>query len=157
MAQAQVKNYNGAPALFIDGKVYPPMFATIRTIDDNTSHADEDYYRHLGESGIKVFFLICDTEWLKPGAFKLFKEEAELLLRAVPDAYIVMRIGMHAPPLWCKENPDETLTYSDGKKKSVFLFTESYRAEYTDGFYSFASEKWRADAAEALKQTHKMV
>lgn len=157
MAIAKVENYNGAPALLIDGKVYPPMFATIRTVDGDVSRADEDYYRHLGESGIKIFFLICDTEWLKPGAFQLFKEEAELLLRAVPDAYIVMRLGMHAPPAWCKENPDETLTYSDGKKKSVSLFTESFRAEYTDGFYSFASKKWRADAAEALKDTHKRV
>ena len=123
MAIAKVENYNGAPALLIDGKVYPPMFATIRTVDGDVSRADEDYYRHLGESGIKIFFLICDTEWLKPGAFQLFKEEAELLLRAVPDAYIVMRLGMHAPPAWCKENPDETLTYSDGKKKKrIFVY-----------------------------------
>ena len=106
----------------INGKPYAPMCATIRTIDGDVSRADENYYKRLGESGIKVFFLICDTEWLKPGAFELFKGEAELLLRAVPDAYIVMRLGMHAPPVWCKENPDEVLTYSDGKKKSVFLF-----------------------------------
>ena len=157
MAIARVENYNGAPALMIDGKPYAPMCATIRTIDGDVSRADENYYKRLGESGIKVFFLICDTEWLKPGAFELFKQEAQLVLRAVPDAYIVMRLGMHAPPVWCKENPDEVLTYSDGEKKSVFLFTESFRANYNDGFYSFASEKWRKEASEALKDTHRRV
>ena len=31
MAKAKIENYNGAPAVMIDGKPYPPMFATIRT------------------------------------------------------------------------------------------------------------------------------
>ena len=157
MAFAKVENYNGAPALMIDGKPYPPMCATIRTMNGTQMCVDQGYYKKLGESGIKVFFLICDTEWLNPGAFDRFKEEAQLLLEAVPDAYIVMRVGMHAPPLWCKENPDETLTYSDGKKKSVYLFTESFRSDYPDGIYSFASEKWRKDASAALIELHNMV
>ena len=157
MAKAKVQNINGSPALVIDGKVYPPMYATIRTVLGDESYADENYYKRLGESGIRIFFLICDTEWLKKGAFSLFAKEARLLLRAVPDAYIVMRIGMHAPPEWCKEHPDETLSYSDGKKKKVELWTESYRGTYEDGFYSFASEKWREDATVALTEIHNLV
>ena len=157
MAIAKVQNHNGAPALFIDGKVYPPMYATIRTINGNKTAIDKEYYRRLGESGIKVFFLICDTEWIKAGAFNLFKKEAEELLEVVPDAYIVMRISMHAPPEWCSENPDETLTYSDGKKKHASLFTESYVREYPDGIYSFCSEKWRKCACDALTEIHSML
>ena len=110
MAIAKVDYYNGSPALIVDGKVYPPMFATIRTINGTENVIDEEYYRKLGESGIKIFFLICDTEWIKKGAFDLFANEARILLRAVPDAYIVMRISMHAPPEWCEANPDETIT-----------------------------------------------
>ena len=157
MAIAEVKMHNGSPALFIDGKVYPPMYATIRTINNTETMIDKEYYRRLGESGIKVFFLICDTEWIKPGAFKLFSEEAEALLEAVPDAYIIARISMHAPPEWCTENPGETLTYSDGKKKAVSLFTESYVRDYPDGIYSFCSEKWRKKAADALTEMHEMI
>ena len=48
MAFAKVENYNGAPALLIDGKPYPPMCATIRTINGDVSHADEAYYKRLG-------------------------------------------------------------------------------------------------------------
>lgn len=157
MAVAKVEYYNGAPALTIDGKVYPPMYATIRTINGTENVIDEEYYKKLGEAGIKVFFLICDTEWIKKGAFELFRNEAEILLRAVPDAYIVMRISMHAPPEWCDENPDETITYSDGKKKTANLWTESYRKEYPGGIYSFCSEKWRRDATAALTEIHELV
>ena len=157
MAKAWVQDYNGSPALMIDGKPYPPMYATIRTINGEEMVIDEEYYRRLGECGIKVYFLICDTEWIKPGAFKLFEEEAAALLRAVPDAYIVMRISMHAPPEWCSANPSETLTYSDGKKKPAQLWTESYRKDYPDGIYSFCSKKWQADAIAALTEIHRLV
>ena len=128
MAIARIENYNGSPALMIDGKPYPPMCATICNNAVNRVIVDAEYYKQLGESGIKVFFLICDTEWLKPGAFQMFCEEAEILLKQVPDAYMILRIGMHAPVQWCNDNPDETLTYSDGKKKRGNLRTESFRA-----------------------------
>ncbi len=152
MAKAELKDYNGAPAIFIDGKVYPPMLATIRMTNVNDMKVDAQYYKKLGESSIKIYFLICDTEWLKPGAYAQFCHEAEILLREVPDAYIMLRIGLHAPPSWCEENPDETLTYSDGLKRSVHLHTESYLADYP-AIYSMSSQKWRDDAGAALLET----
>ncbi len=149
---AKLENYNGYPAIMVDGKPYPPMMATIRTISGDKLMVDEEYYKNLGASGVKIFFLICDTEWLKPHGFELFREEAEALLRVVPDAYIMLRIGMHPSPEWCEQNPDETLSYSDGLKRKMSLFTESYVADYP-AMYSLASEKWRHDAGEALKAT----
>ena len=74
---ARVENYNGYPAIMVDGKPYPPMMATIRTNAIDSMKIDKEYYRNLGKSGIKIFFLICDTEWLKPNGFKMFQEEAE--------------------------------------------------------------------------------
>lgn len=147
---AKVDNYNGYPAIIVDGKPYPPMMATIRTNNRDSMVIDEEYYKNLGKSGIKIYFLICDTEWLKPNGFNMFCEEAEKLLNAVPEAYIMVRIGMHPTPEWCKENPDETLCYSDGIKKPMHLYTESYEAEYP-AMYSLCSEKWRKDAGDALK------
>lgn len=150
--EAKVGDYNGMPAILIDGKAYPPMMATIRTNDRTKMVIDEHYYKSLGESGIKIFFLICDTEWLKKGAFDMFCEEAEKLLKNVPDAYIMVRIGMHPPAEWCAENPQETMCYSDGKKRPMHLFTESYEADYP-AMYSLCSEKWRHDAGKALIDT----
>lgn len=152
MARATVENYNGSPALMIEGRPYPPMMMTVRTNCIDHMEIDEKYYEELGKSGIKVFFLICDTEWIKKEAFDMFTEEAEKLLKAVPDAYIVARIGMHPPVSWCEENPGELMMYSDGKMREAKLFTESFRTTYP-GMYSLCSEKWRKDAGDALLKT----
>lgn len=156
MAKAEVKKHNGTPAIFIDGKVYPPMAATIRTNCRDHMNIDREYYRRFGESGIKLYFLICDTEWLKPGALEQFREEAEILLEEVPDAYIILRIGLHPPISWCESNPDELVRYSDGSLRPNHLYTESYEAEYP-AMYSLCSDKWRQDAGKALMETYDAV
>ena len=150
MITAKIENVNGRPAIKINGAVYPPMMATIRSTEGQfVTKVDEEYYRRLGESGIKIFFLICDTEWALENAFDRFCKEAEALIRAVPDAYIILRVGMHPSPEWCEQNPDETMCYSDGKKKPVHLQTESYVVEYP-AMYSLASQKWRETAGDYL-------
>lgn len=150
--KAEIKNHNGLPALFINDKVYPPMMATIRTIDNDNIVFDEEYFKCLGEAGIRIFFVICDTKWLKKDAIKLFDKEARALLKAIPDAYIVPRIGLHPTNEWLEENLDDVLTYSDGSKPGYSLYTESYRKELPH-VYSMVSEKWHNDAGQALKET----
>ena len=150
---AEIKNYNGRPAIFIDGKPFPPMMATVRTIQDqNEIVFDKEHFTKLGKAGIKIFFLICDTVWLKPNAVELFDKEARALLEAVPDAYIVPRIGLHPTNEWIQNNPDECIRYSDGSSPSTYLFTESYET-MLPAHYSLCSQKWREDAGEALKET----
>lgn len=150
---AQIKEHNGRPAIFIDGKPYPPMMATIRTMKNcNEIIFDEKYFRDLGEAGVKIYFLICDTLWLKPNALELFDYEARALLKAVPDAYIVPRIGLHPTNEWIAANPDECVRYSDGSSPGVHLFTESYVTDLPM-HYSLLSSKWRKDAGNALRET----
>ncbi len=152
----KIEEYNGSPSIMIDGVPYPPMMATVWNNSMDGLFVDEKYYKALGESGIKIYFLICDTEWLKPDGFDLLKKEAEILLRAVPDAYIMLRIGMHPPLSWCEENPDELVQYSDGEPKLAALRTESYEKDYPQ-MYSLCSEKWREDAGKALIDTHNKI
>ena len=120
MAKAVLENYHGSPAIMIDGKPYPPMMMTITTrggteplVDGKMPNPhlvlDPEYYRNLGKSGVKIFFLICDTQWLYPESFDLFRQEAETILKEVPDAYFMVRIGLHPPVSWMEENPDELL------------------------------------------------
>ncbi len=154
--KAELKDHNGRPALFIDGKVYPPMMATIRTVNDSKIIFDKEYFKNLGKAGIKVFFLICDTVWLKPNALELFDYEARSLLEVVPDAYIVPRIGLHPTNEWILENPDECTLYSDGSHPEVDLWTESYQAKMPR-WYSLCSQKWREDAGKALEETWKLI
>lgn len=150
---AEIRIHNGRPAIFIDGKPYPPMMATIRTMmGGNEIIFDSEYFKELGRAGLKIYFLICDTLWLKPNALELFDYEARKLLDAVPDAYIVPRIGMHPTNEWIKANPDECIKFSDGSQPGVNLFTESYVTDLPM-HYSLSSQKWREDAGKALRET----
>ena len=152
MKEAKLVEHNGSPAISVDGEIIPPMMATIRTNVFTDTLFDREYFRSLGESGIRIFFLILDTDWLKPGAFEIFKKEADQLMEVCPDAYIVPRLSTHPPIWWCEENPDELVRYSDGKIRPAELYTESYIATLP-GMYSFGSEKWRRDAARAVEDT----
>lgn len=149
---AEIRNLGGRPAIFIDGKPYPPMMATVRTIDKSDIHFDRDYFVQLGRAGIRIFFVICDTVWLKPDAVELFDTEARALLDAVPDAYIVPRIGMHPTNEWIAAHPEECVTYSNGDRPAVHLFSESYETDLP-AHYSLCSSKWREDAGKALAET----
>ena len=152
MKEAKLVEHNGSPAISVDEEIIPPMMATIRTNVFTDTLFDREYFRSLGESGIRIFFLILDTDWLKPGAFEIFKKEADQLMEVCPDAYIVPRLSTHPPIWWCEENPDELVRYSDGKIRPAELYTESYIATLP-GMYSFGSEKWRRDAARAVEDT----
>ena len=149
---AEIRDLGGRPAVFIDGVPYPPYMATIRTLKDSKEIIfDRDYFENLGKSGIKIYFLCCNTEWLVPGALELFDKEARMLLDAVPDAYIIPRICMHPPIEWVEAHPEECLTYSDGSRPPVHIFAETYEADYPMQ-YSLMSAKWRSDASVALRE-----
>lgn len=156
MAKASIEKVNGRLCIVADGEVLPPMMMTVRTSTKTDVLLDPAYFRALGKAGIRVFFLILDTEWLKPGAFDLFRREAETLLREVPDAYLCLRVGLHPPVSWCREHPEETVGYSDGKARPVHLYTESYEADYP-AMYSLCSERWRRDAGAALSELYDRV
>ena len=157
MKKAEIKNHNSRPAVFIDGKPFPPYMATIRTLKDSKEIIfDRDYFENLGKSGIKIFFLSCNTEWLVPDALSYFDKEARMLLDAVPDAYIIPRVCMHPPIEWVLAHPEECLTYSDGSKPGVHVFAESYEADYPMQ-YSLMSSKWREDASVALEELWKKI
>ena len=147
----RVEMRGGRPAVVIDGKVYPPAFATVRTRDNGGKEIcfDPAYFASLGAAGIKVYFLHCNTLWLQSDAVELFDYEARALLSAVPDAYIMPRIGLHPPIEWIEAHPGECITYSDGARPPFHLFTESYEADLPM-MYSLASSLWREAAGEAL-------
>ena len=149
---AEIRDLGGRPAVFIDGVPYPPYMATIRTLKDSKEIIfDRDYFENLGKSGVKIYFLCCNTEWLVPGALELFDKEARMLLDAVPDAYLIPRICMHPPITWVEEHPEECLTYSDGSRPPVHSYSESYEADYPMQ-YSLMSSKWREEASAALEE-----
>lgn len=145
--------HNGSMAISHNGKIYPPMMATIANVSNGEYKIDREYLRNLGESGIKIYFLICDTEWIRPDAFDKLDEEVKILLEEVPDALIMLRIGLHPSNEWIMENLDECLTMQDGSHPGDMLATESYKADMP-ACYTLYSDKWRKTAGEYLKDTY---
>lgn len=152
----EIRDYNGRPSIWIDGKPYTAPIAFIRSrekVDGKTQiFFDKDYFKALGEAGIKAYFISCNTLWLQPDALEVFDAEVKMLLEAVPDAYIIPRFGLHPPNEWIEANPDECVLYSDGTSPEADLFTESYQT-VMPRMYSICSQKWREDAADALIET----
>lgn len=148
--------HNGSIAISHNGKIYPPMMATIATIDRTQFDGyriDGEYFKNLGKSGIKIFFLICDSDWIGEDAVDMLDEQANELIRAVPEALIVLRIGLHPSNEWIKENMEECIRLSDGTYPQRTLRTESYMTDLP-GCYTLYSDKWRKVAGEHLKSTY---
>ena len=158
MSYTEIKSHNGNPTIFVDGKILAPMAMTLRRIDD------EEYIRKLGESGIKCFFVRYErTDWSCPGkdyidehgntvhepsGFEMFSDSVHLLLRNVPDAYIIVRICMSPPASWVSEHPDDAIQYSDGEGMA--------KSGYSS-YFSLASENWRKDALIELEKFCKKI
>ena len=142
MAIAVVNNINGSPAIVADGQILPPMAVA-------TWSMDRAYLTALGDAGVKIYFLICNTPWLKPDAMELLNAEAENLLSCVPEAYIILRVGLQPPLAWYEEHKDQVFTYNDGSQLPVWLASEVYY-EHVPGAYSLCSHVWRRDGEKAL-------
>ena len=153
VAKAEVRSINGCPAVYIDGSCYPfTQTATVRTHTPEGILFDEEYFKGMGEAGIKLFYITCDTEWGTPGSVGLFAEECRRLLAVIPDAYIMVRIGLHPPVEFTEKHPEECFTYNDGSTPPVVLANETFRREYPH-LYSQASAVWREKAKRELLKT----
>ncbi len=159
MSKAAIEMVHGEPAIVIDGKAFPPMGMT-------THVAKPDYLRKLGEAGMRLFFLPSVTRWFlpeknwtdargkshkEPGGIGRFKADAEMLLQAVPDAHIFVRLYLNPPVEWVKSHPDELMRYDDGSTKPAILASNDEL--YTlPGMYSLCSSAWRRDGDAALEE-----
>ena len=153
MATAEIKNLNGSPAVFIDGAPFPFTQAiTVRTHSENGLLFDKEYFRALGRAGIRIFYVTCDTDWCEEGATEKFRTECEMLLSAVPEAYIMVRIGLHPPVSFTEQYPEECFTYDDGSAPPVELANETFVRKYPH-LYSEASSVWVEQAQRALSDS----
>ena len=156
MAIAHVEQFNGSPAIMVDGRPCPPM--TITIMDGANAFAPErrDYFRRLGESGLKIFYVSASTRWHNPGdapagipdGVEAALKRIRFVLDAVPDGYIMLRLNMSPPAEWVNAHPEEQLTYSDGSHRPVICTTVGGKP--IDGMHSLCSEAWRAEGDKAL-------
>ncbi len=157
MAKANVIKHNGSPAICVDGKIYPPMTATVVTcrvpLGETGRTIDKDYYKSLGDAGIKIYYIMCNNLEADENGVKDFADEARALLSVVPDAYIMVRIVLNPSEKWLKENPNQLMRYNNDVTIPCDIRTESYRVHSEGGMLALCSQKWREDYGKALERT----
>ena len=162
MPVARVERYHGEPAIMIDGKPYPPMTITVPI-------KNPAYLKDLGEAGLKIYYIEASTTWNNPGmkapnvpfergdhkcplnGLQQTIRDLDMLMNAVPDAYVMLRLNVAPPTDWVNAHPEEMLTYSDGSHRKVICTTVG-RGEVLDGMHSLCSDLWRRDADRALAE-----
>lgn len=144
---AMVNMKEGIPSLNINGLAYPP-YAYMSYL------GEEKYYREAAAAGIHLYQIpaymgdrgINSTSGIGPFRSSVWKGEDEYdfsgikqdfdkVLRADPDAKVIIRFHLDPPLWWEKANPDEVCRLPDGS---------GYRV-------SFASKKWQKEAGKVLK------
>ena len=162
MPVTRVERCHGEPAIMIDGRPYPPMTITVPI-------KNPAYLKDLGEAGLKIYYIEASTTWNNPGmkapnvpfergdhkcalnGLEQTIRDLDMLMSAVPDAYVMLRLNVAPPTDWVNAHPEEMLTYSDGSHRKV-ICTSVGRGEVLDGMHSLCSELWRRDADQALAE-----
>jgi hypothetical protein len=145
VGRAEVRPFNGSPALFLDGK---PVFAAINWVSG--PQADrwdfEEQARRSAETGIHIYAFDVGkgTEWVGPGPgrpgdfdFSTVAARFGRVIKADPAALFHLRIYLETghDDWWEKAYPGECEILSDGRRNGM----------------SFASKVWQEQAEEFLR------
>lgn len=137
--RAEVRTVHGSPTVFVEGKPLPMMWFL-----PSSAAWREDYLRKLGQSGIKTFFVEFPVdEQTSSKGFAQFEWHADRALDAVPDAYLILRIGVGPSQQWLKDNPGEAKLIHDGSSAPPFEEDELH--------VQLVSQKWRIDKSRAIE------
>ncbi|MCC6729694.1 MAG: hypothetical protein IT208_10195 [Chthonomonadales bacterium] len=136
----RVGPHNGAPTLFVAGRPVSPVW-----VFQWRPRAEE--VRAMRRGGVHIWTFDLPVGWTGPGRFDFAEADQTILevLQADPDALIVPRVWMRAPPSWIDAHPLEAVRFADG-------------TGWVDNGWggtkheSFASRLWRRDACEALRR-----
>ena len=139
MSKFSVRKNDGVPALFRDGIPEVPVMYWMREL--NAEDLTDIY-----AAGIRLFTCYWTRTpmnhpfWIGENKydFSWFDEQMELFAKHCPEGWLAPRIFVSAPEWWLKENPDECIGYAQPEGVPLNV--------------SFASEKWKKEAGEALRQ-----
>lgn len=135
---AEIAQWHDAPTLMVEGQPVPPMWFTGWVNGEDTG-----YLQALGAAGMRVFFVPHYLEWNGPTALEQLRETAMLILRTVPDAWLILRTGLYPPESWLDANPEELIQFSDGTPMETW-FGKGTRIQ------CLCSRKWREEQTQQL-------
>ncbi|HUT95893.1 MAG TPA: beta-galactosidase [Thermoguttaceae bacterium] len=147
---AEIKPHNGVPALFLNGK--PNAAMTYMTY-----HPEAKHFASFGKAGVDLVSFSATSDfshyglappvWIAPEQFdySTFDRRVLLILEANPEAYLIPRVYISSPPWWDEQHPEELVVWHDGARDRM-------QGGGKKTVPSWASDKWRKDAGEALRR-----
>ena len=138
---ACLERRHDSPTMIVNGEPVPPMWMTISSL----AAQDEAYVRALGEAGIRTFFLCHRLLWNGPDALEALRRDAEMTLRAVPEAWLILRTEMYPPAAWMDAHPDEIMQLTGGIPAEPWYTSADCKV-----MQCLASRRWREDQAAEL-------
>jgi len=147
-----VADHNGAPTALVNDRPLP-LFAWF------CGPTDTEQLRAMPPGGLPVLMLPATADhdpygmaadvWLAPDRWDYAKLDGSVLsvLDAQPKARLLLRVFLSAPDWWEAANPNELMLFAPGRHA---IEVPGIAGERT--YPALSSEKWRADASEALRR-----
>jgi hypothetical protein len=162
-AGAEVREFQGKPTLFVRGQAEPfPCFYALTDCPGGRwsfEEAPARSIRQFVEAGFRLFQvdLWLETVWTKPGPMNLDLARRQIrgVVELCPQAAVVIRWHVNAPPWWLEQNPSEWTQWANGGFERPehlvpvrLLMDDLKRVPRA----SFASEKWFSLAKEKTRE-----
>ena len=142
LPKPHIEMRNGRSVLCVDGREIHPMGYT------SNERLTPGYARRMSEAGINTYFLWVDSGWQNPQSWRELASEAKLVLEVNPDAYIFLRGTCYPPEVWLDNNPEELVTFQDGRTDHFGSVNGPY--ENKTRMVCLASSKYREEMGDEL-------
>lgn len=158
----EVRVYNGRPTLFINGRAEYPMFYALTDVPGGRWAWEEVPRYNLKsfcESGIRLVQvdIAFDHIWTPDG--RIVIDTVQRQLKAVqdvcPDAAVFIRFHVNPPKWWQQKYAGENTIYADTTSMPDIAFGIQRIIEDDEENptrHSLASEKWKAEAVDKMKE-----
>lgn len=159
---SQVKQHNGRPVIFINNQPQYPLIYALTDVpggrwtwEELPRYNLQNFYNH----GFRLFQvdIAFDFVWKEDNSIQLDTVQLQLagLLKACPDAAVMIRFHVNPPKWWQEKYPEENTLYPDAKAKpdinwGIQRLIED--DEETPARTSLASYKWKEAAGSKFKE-----
>ncbi|SDR84679.1 beta-galactosidase [Opitutus sp. GAS368] len=157
---ATVESRAGRATLLLDGRPVTPQIYALTDCPGARWTWEEVPARNIALFAAQGGELFQADIWLEQLLgpddtmdFTLVRRQVAGVLAAAPNAYVMLRVHLNAPPAWCTAHPDECCAYADGPAQpEVRWGLERWVGRDNDMPVraSFYSDKWRAWARRQL-------
>lgn len=159
---AHVAPHNGRPTLFINGEPqFPMLFALTEAPGGRWTWEERPAWniRQFAERGVKLFEFDIWMEhmWRPDGTLDIEMAQRQIrgALAIRPDAAVMLRLHVNAPPWWNERHPEEAVAYANGPLDPTVpwgIRNPIERDLERSLRHSLASDRWKQELTDKTRE-----